>query len=72
MMAVAGLALALFLVMLWGIVEAERGRPPEAPPATSGTSLHDVLARYASGELSRQDFIRIVRDMDPEGARGMP
>jgi len=28
MMAVAGLALALLLVMLWGTFEAQRGRPP--------------------------------------------
>ncbi len=66
-----GMVGAVLLVLLIIVVAARTGEPTPPPVylpptafATSGTALQTLDARYARGEISRDEYLRIRQDLE--------
>ena len=59
--------LVLFLVVILAL-GASRPREPvpryAPPPSSAGTALETLNARYARGEISREEYLRIRADLE--------
>ena len=71
---------ALAGLVVWAVVRVTR-RPPAptlagvwAPPGRFGPdlALEHARVRYARGELSREDFVRVTRDLGGAGPTPVP
>ncbi len=67
MMIMMGFGLLLPLLLIGVVVYALGWRPqsrPTAPAQTSKTSLEILLARYARGEIDREEYDQIRLDLE--------
>jgi len=67
MMIMMGLGLIVPLLLIVAVVLATGWRPQfnqNRPAQTSRTSVEILKARYASGEISREEYDQIQRDLE--------
>jgi len=48
------------------------GAPPASPPQRTDAAVEQARMRYAKGEIDRDQFLRIFRDLSGEGEPGLP
>jgi uncharacterized membrane protein len=62
-----GAFIAIIGLVIWAVLRAGgRDRPPAAPPP-SDDALSIARRRYATGELTREEYLRTVQDLEQPG-----
>jgi putative membrane protein len=65
-MAVPGIILILVLIFALGVLNPNRSYTPNPTHAPQPTSAVEILdQRYARGELSREDYLRMRSEVSP-------
>lgn len=60
--------IALIALIVWAVRRAGAGHGPSGAARPGGQSAREIAeARYARGEISREEFQQILNDLGPSG-----